>query len=83
MFKYNRNYVESYAARKMLSKDPKQYILSLRSLGINEKKIAFKLIRQTGLQLPILHLPQNNVGFAYKQLKKFIEAGIKSSSIGY
>ena len=83
MFKYNRNYVESYAARKMLSKDPKQYILSLRSLGINEKKIAFKLIRQTGLKLPILHLPQNNMGFAYKQLKKFIEAGIKSSSIGY
>lgn len=83
MFKYNRNYVESYAARKMLSKDPKQYILSLRSLGLNEKKIAFKLIRQTGLQLPVLQLPQNKVGFAYKQLKKIIEAGIKSSSIGY
>lgn len=83
MFRYNRNYVESYAAKKMLSKDPKQYFLGLKSLGINEKKIAFKMIRQTGLQLPILNLPTNKVGFAYKQLKKVIEAGIKSSSIGY
>jgi len=83
MFQYNRNYVESYAARKMLSKDPKQYFLSLRSLGMNEKNIAFKMIRQAGLQLPVLHLPQSKVGFAYKQLKKIIEAGIKSSSIGY
>ncbi|WP_300441428.1 MobB family relaxase [Christiangramia sp.] len=83
MFQYNRNYVESYAARKLLTKDPKQYFVSLSNLGINEKKIAFKMIRQTGLQLPVLHLPQNKVGFAYKQLKKIIEAGIKSSSISY
>ena len=83
MFNYNRNYVESYTARKMLSKDPKQYFLSLSNLGINEKKIAFKMIRQTGLQLPVLHLPQNKVGFAYKQLKRIIEASIKASSIGY
>ena len=83
LFQYNRNYVESYAARKMLTKDPKQYFLSLGKLGINEKKIAFKMIRQTGLQLPVLHLPQNKVGFAYKQLKKIIEASVKASSIGY
>lgn len=83
MFQYNRNYVESYAAKKMLSKDPKQYFVGLKNLGINEKKIAFKMIRQTGLQLPVLNLPTNKVGFAYKQLKKVIEAGIKSSSIGY
>ena len=83
MFQYNRNYMESYTARKMLSKDQKQYFLSLRNLGINEKKIAFKMIRQTGLQLPVLHLPHNTVGFAFKQLKKIIEAGIKASSIGY
>jgi len=83
MFQYKRNYVESYTARKMLRKDPKQYFLSLRNLGINEKKIAFKMIRQTGLQLPVLHLPQSKVGFAYKQLKKIIEASIKASSIGY
>ncbi len=83
MFQYNRNYVESYAARKMLSKDPKQYFLSLRNLAINEKKIAFKMIRETGLQLPVLHLPQSKVGFAFKQLKKIIEASIKASSIGY
>lgn len=83
MFEYNRNYVESYAARKMLRKDPKEYFLSLKNLGINEKKIAFKMIRQTGMQLPVLHLPQNKLGFAVKQLKKIIEAGIKASSIGY
>ncbi|MEO2061882.1 MAG: MobB family relaxase [Christiangramia sp.] len=83
LFQYNRNYVESYAARKMLTKDPKQYFLSLGKLGINEKKIAFKMIRQTGLQLPVLNLPQNKVGFAYKQLKKIIEASVKASSIGY
>lgn len=83
MFQYNRNYVESYGARKMLSKDPKQYFISLSNLGINEKKMAFKMIRQTGLQLPVLYLPQNKVGFAYKQLKKIIEAGIKTSSISY
>ncbi len=83
MFQYNRNYVESYAARKLLTKDPKQYFVSLSNLGINEKKMAFKMIRQTGLQLPVLHLPQNKVGFAYKQLKKIIEAGMKASSISY
>lgn len=83
MFQYNRNYVECYASKKMLSKDPKQYFIGLKNLGINEKKIAFKMIRQTGLQLPVLHLPTNKVGFAYKHLKKVIEAGIKSSSIGY
>ena len=83
MFQYNRNYVESYTARKMLSKNPKQYMLSLKSLGINEKKIAFKMIRQTGLQLPVLHLPHNKVGVAIKQLKKIIETGLKASSIGY
>jgi len=83
LFQYNRNYVESYTARKMLTRDPIQYFLSLRNLGINEKKIAFKMIRQTGLQLPVLHLPQNKVGFAFKQLKKIIEAGMKASSIGY
>ncbi len=83
MFQYNRNYVESYAARKLLTKDSKQYFISLNNLGINEKKIAFRMILQTGLQLPVLHLPQNKVGFAYRQLKKIIEAGIKSSSISY
>ncbi|WBL25732.1 MobB family relaxase [Zunongwangia sp. HGR-M22] len=83
MFQYNRNYVESYSARKLLSKNPKQYFMSLRSLGVNEKKLAFKMIRQAGMQLPALHLPQSKVGFAYKQLKKIIEAGIKASSIGY
>jgi len=83
MFQYNRNYVETYASKKMLSKDPKQYFVGLKNLGINEKKIAFKMIRQTGLQLPVLNLPTNKVGFAYKQLKKVIDAGIKSSSIGY
>lgn len=83
MFRYNRNYVESYAAKKMLSKDPKQYFLSLKSLGINEKKIAFKMIRQAGLHLPVLNLPTSKVGFVYKQLKRIIETGIKSSSIGY
>jgi hypothetical protein len=67
----------------MLSKDPKQYFLSLRNLGINEKKIAFKMIRQAGLQLPVLNLPTSKVDFAYKQLKRIIETGIKSSSIGY
>ncbi|WP_394370936.1 hypothetical protein [Salegentibacter lacus] len=32
MFKYDRNYVESYVAKKMLSKDPKQYFPGLRNL---------------------------------------------------
>ncbi|SDR77363.1 hypothetical protein SAMN04487764_0616 [Gillisia sp. Hel1_33_143] len=83
MFQYNRNYVESYTARKILSKDPKQYFLSLRSLGVNEKKIAFKMIRETGLQLPVLHLPTSTAGIAFKQLKRIIEVSLKASSIGY
>ena len=83
MFQYNRNFVESYTARKILSKDPKQYFLTLRGLGVNEKKIAFKMIRETGLQLPVLHLPTSIAGIAFKQLKKIIEASLKASSIGY
>jgi len=70
-------------ARKTFTQNPQNYFSTLMNLAMSEKKIAFKMLRQTGLQLPILHLPQNKVGFAYKQLKKIIEAGLKSSSIGY
>ncbi|WP_298247249.1 MobB family relaxase [uncultured Christiangramia sp.] len=83
LFSYNRNYVESYMARKTFTQNPQNYFSILMNLAMNEKKIAFKMLRETGLQLPILHLPQNKVGFAYKQLKKIIETGLKSSSIGY
>ena len=83
MFNYNRNYVESYSARKAFVKDPKKYYAQLALLSPAEKRIAFMIMGKAGINIPHLNISQSQVSFALKQIKKALGVGIRSSSIGY
>mgnify|MGYP003627938920 CR=1 FL=1 len=83
-FDYKRNFSEKYSARKEFINNPKMYFNSLMRLPTNEKAIAFKIIRETGL--PIMgSIPINKAQMALKvfnKLRQGVEVAIKSSSIG-
>jgi len=83
MFKYNRNYVETYAARKTFIKNPGKYYSHLGALSLSEKRIAFMILSKAGFAVPHLNISPGQVNFALKQIKKALEVGIRSSSIGY
>ena len=83
MFNYNRNFVESYSARKVFAKNAHEYYTHLKGLSPAEKRIAFSILNQSGVQLPLLNFSPNQVSFALKQIRKVLQAGIRSSSIGY
>ncbi|MDG3581435.1 MobB family relaxase [Galbibacter pacificus] len=83
-FGYQRNFAETYKARKNFIKNPKIYFASLMKLPTNEKAIAFRLMRETGI--PIMpSIPTNQAQLALKvfnKLRKGLDVAIKSSSIG-
>ncbi|WP_421810721.1 MobB family relaxase [Flagellimonas sp.] len=83
-FKYERNFAERYRARKNFINNPKLYFSALMGLPTNEKAVAFKMLRETGM--PVLQsIPTNKVQLALKafnRLKRGVDAAIKSSSIG-
>lgn len=83
-FKYERNFAEQYRARKNFINNPKLYFSTLMGLPTNEKAIAFKMLRETGM--PMLQtIPTNKVQLALKafnRLKRGVDIAIKSSSIG-
>ncbi|MBW8244852.1 mobilization protein [Muricauda oceani] len=84
-FRYKRNYVETYRARKTLVKHPPTYFANLMGLPANERSAAFKLLAKTGINIPLANIPTNKAQLAYKlfkQLKKGIDRGIRSGSIG-
>lgn len=84
LFKYNRNYVESYNARKTLDKDPKRYFAQLVGLPTNQRSLALKLLAKTGVKVPIPKIPTSKVAMARKtivQLQKSLAQAKKSSSI--
>lgn len=83
MFAYNRNYVESYQARKIFQRDPQKYYSHLNELSLSQKRIAFMILGQAGIGVPHLNISPNQVYFALKQLRKAIEMGARASSIGY
>ncbi|WP_031428444.1 MobB family relaxase [Flavimarina sp. Hel_I_48] len=83
-FGYQRNFAETYKARKDFIKNPKIYFASLMKLPTNEKAIAFKLMRETGIPI-IPSIPTNQAQLALKvfnKLRKGLDVAIKSSSIG-
>ncbi|MCK0135307.1 MobB family relaxase [Arenibacter sp. S6351L] len=85
LFKYQRNYVESYSARKAFAHDPKIYFAHLLGLPTNERSAAFKIMGASGVHIPKLNIPTNKVEAALqaiKQLKKAIDIARSSSSIG-
>ncbi|SRX76329.1 MobB family relaxase [Aequorivita antarctica] len=82
-FGYKRNYVEIYRARKEFIKNPNFYFSALLQLPTNEKAIAFKLMRESGM--PIQSIPTSSAQLALKvfnRLRRGVEVAIKSSSIG-
>lgn len=83
-FNYQRNFVETYKARKDFIKDSTKYFSSLVRLPVNEKTIAFKLLNESGV--PVLpNIPTNQAQLALKifnRLRKGVEVAVKSSSIG-
>lgn len=83
IFNYNRNYVESYNAKKAFVKDPKIFYSKLQLLSPGEKKIAFAILNESGLRIPNLNLTQSHISFALKQLNKALGMAVRSSSIGY
>ena len=85
LFKYQRNYVESYSARKAYIQDPKVYFAHLLGLPTNERSAALKIMGAAGVHVPKLNIPTNKVEAALqaiKQFKKAIDVARSSSSIG-
>lgn len=84
LFKYERNFVETYEARKQFIKDPKIYFSVLLGLPANEKAMAFKMLRERGVPM-IPAIPINKAQLVLKvfnKLKRGIDTAISSGSIG-
>ncbi|MBD0833641.1 MobB family relaxase, partial [Aestuariibaculum sediminum] len=56
-FKYNRNFVETYNSRKLMNKSPHLYYSNLIGLPSSEKAMAFKLLSNAGVKVPIPNIP--------------------------
>lgn len=82
-FGYRRNFVETYHARNLLDKDPKQFFAALLGLPANERQAARQLLFKAGVKVP--SIPVNKAQMAYKammKLKKGIGKAMESGSIG-
>ncbi|WP_026809936.1 MobB family relaxase [Arenibacter latericius] len=83
-FGYQRSFTEKYSSRKEFINNPRMYFNSIIRLPTNERAIALKVLRETGL--PIMgSIPVNKVQIALKafnKLRQGVEIAIKSSSIG-
>jgi Family of unknown function (DUF5712) len=85
LFSYNRNYVETYNARKMFIQKPQQYFASIMGLRLNEKVIAFKLLNKIGMNTSLMNIPTNKIQLALKIIKKLkigFDRAMQSGSIG-
>jgi len=84
LFSYQRNYAESYKARKTFVKNPNGYFTALLKLPTNEKALAFKLMSKSDLP-KISGIPVSQAQIAlrvFKRLRRGAAIAIKSSSIG-
>ena len=83
-FGYDRNFVETYTARKDFVKNPKLYFAALMKLPVNQKAIALKLMRQTGMPM-MPNIPAGKAQLAWKAfklLKRGVSVAVRASSIG-
>ena len=83
LFAYNRNYVESYSARKTLQKNPAKYYRHMMSLPLTERRLAFKLMQQAGLIPKVANINPVQANRLLKIFKRAADLAIKSSSIQY
>jgi len=83
-FGYQRNFAETYKARKDFIKNPKIYFSALMKLPTNEKALAFKIMGNAGIPM-MPSIPVTHAQLAMKifnRLRRGAEVAIKSSSIG-
>ncbi|MBP2833117.1 mobilization protein [Aquimarina sp. U1-2] len=83
-FRYERNYAETYKAKKDFVKNPNHYFAALMQLPANEKALAFKIMGKSGVpMLPNIPISKAQVALrVFKRLRKGAEIAVKSSSIG-
>ena len=83
-FQYQRNFVETYQARKDFIKSPKTYFSAIMGLPASDKALAIKMLRETGIPLPPV-IPLSKAQLSVKLIKT-IQKGIltasRSASIG-
>jgi len=83
-FGYQRNFVETYQARKDFIKKPNQIGLHKISLVSNEKALAIKILKER--KIPIMPpIPKHKVQLAlkgFRQLKKGLKVALESGTIG-
>ncbi|AZQ59857.1 mobilization protein [Maribacter sp. MJ134] len=83
VFGYDRNFVETYTAKKTLIKNPAMFRMLLGNLPTNEKALALKLLSKSGMHIPAI--PTNKVQLALKvfhRLRRGMQRAIESGSIG-
>lgn len=80
-FRFPRNFVERYASRKTLKKDPGAFYAALLKLPTSERKLARQLLSLSGPGFSAG--PDAKIRFALKKLKKVMETGMNAGSIGY
>ena len=79
---YDRNYVETYTAKKEFVKNPGKFYASLIGLPTSQKDVAFKLLRSTGMKIPNIPVNQHQIAMKIiKGLQKGIGEGVRSSGI--
>ena len=83
-FAYQRNFAETYRARKDFVRNPQTYFASLMKLPINEKTMALQMIKESGIpMLPNIPMTQAQLAMKiFNRLRRGMEVAVKSSSIG-
>ncbi len=83
-FGYQRNFAETYRARKDFIKNPKIYFAALMKLPTNQKGLAFKLMGRAGIPImPSIPVTQAQLAMkVFNKLRRGIDVAIRSSSIG-
>lgn len=79
---YNRNYVETYTAKKDFVKNPGKFYANLVGLPSQEKDVAFKLLKSTGVKIPNIPVNQHQVAMKIiKGLQKGIGKAVRAGEI--
>ncbi len=79
-FGYQRGYVERYASRKLLSRQPDRYFKALMGLPASEKALALKAFAKAGVRIPVL--PTTAPEVALKALKQLHKSAMRALSAG-
>jgi len=79
---YDRNYVETYSAKKDFLKNPGVFYANLVGLPTREKDVAFKLLKSTGIKIPNIPFNQHQLAMKIiKSLQKGIGRAVRSGEI--